>query len=400
MKFTKFNRRSFLMSSGALAAGALLPVRVKANETVDPQMGSAKIREVKTYRLKDALFVCIVAENGTTGWGEASPAAGAVVESFIQTTLKKTLIGRDAWDAEPIWDDLYFGNQALGRSGAMMYAISAIDIALWDLKGKLTGLPLHKLLGGDYRSKIRAYASVNNNGKTAKETADWAAKLVGLGFTAIKLAVNHTTRAADRSTDQTLEYAKAIRKAIGENVDFWVDSGNVYTAARAIELGRRLRDEAGIVYFEEPVSTLNLPELAQVCEALDFPVIAGVEEHSLWQFRDLIDNGKVGVLNPDVTRSGGLTAARRIAALAQATSRQFILHSTRPAFAVAASLHLAASISNCGPYIQFMDTSAFPEIISATRAAYEFKEGLLRVPNVPGLGIEPDEAAIRRLVVS
>jgi L-alanine-DL-glutamate epimerase-like enolase superfamily enzyme len=179
-----------------------------------------------------------------------------------------------------------------------------------------------------------------------------------------------------------------------------VDINNGYTAARAIEMGKRLRGELGVIYFEEPVSTQNLHELAQVVEALDIPVIAGEKEYTRWQHRDLIEQGRVGILNPDVTKCGGLTEAKKIAALAQACSRPIIAHNTKPTFSTAAALHFMASISNAGPFIEFVDLDEFRELLGVMRTNVEFSDGSLRVPQGPGLGLEVDEAAVRSAVVS
>lgn len=358
---------------------------------------------MRTFKLKDALFLQIVADNGVTGWGEASPNNRHVVETFIHTGLKKHVIGRSVWDAEPIWDDMFFDNHDLGPSGALPYAIAGVDIALWDLRGKLTGLPVCRLLGADYRNKVRAYGSFGVSGgskMTPEQAARQAAKFVERGFSAVKLRMQIRERNINPWPDPTFSYAKAVRQTIGDKVDFWVDINNGYTAARAIEVGKRLRGELGIIYFEEPVSTQNLHELAQVSEALDIPVIAGEKEYTRWQHRDLIEQGKVGILNPDVTKCGGLTEAKKIAALAQACSKPIIAHNTKPTFSTAVALHFMASISNAGPFIEFIDVDEFKDLLILMRTNVDFRDGSLHVPQGPGLGIDVDETAVKRAVVS
>jgi L-alanine-DL-glutamate epimerase-like enolase superfamily enzyme len=160
-----------------LTALATLPVSAAAADSA-PALSSAsgvKLKDVRTFKLKDALFLQIVADNGVTGWGEASPNNRHVVETFIHTGLKKHVIGRSVWDAEPIWDDMFFDNHDLGPSGALPYAIAGVDIALWDLRGKLTGLPVCRLLGADYRNKVRAYGSFGVSGGS-KMTPEQAAR--------------------------------------------------------------------------------------------------------------------------------------------------------------------------------------------------------------------------------
>lgn len=361
-----------------------------------------KIAALETFRLKNALFVKVSSSEGLIGWGEVSPNNTRVAETFIHHGLKEHVMGRSIWDAEPVWDDMFYDNHDLGPQGVLLYAIAGIDCALWDLRGKAAGMPVHKLLGGAYRTRVKAYGSFGVDGgtkMTPEQAAAQAVKFVERGFKTVKLRMQIRERNVNPYPDPTLPYARAVRKAIGDQVEFFVDINNGYTAARAIEVGKRLRDELNVRYFEEPVSTQNLHELAQVSEALDIPVIAGEKEYTRWQQRDLIEHGKVDILNPDVSKCGGITEAKKIAALGQATERPIIPHNTRPTLATAASLQFAASISNCGSFMEYVDTDGFRALMGAMKSNVELKDGYLVVPQAPGLGIEPDEAALRRLVV-
>jgi L-alanine-DL-glutamate epimerase-like enolase superfamily enzyme len=399
------NRRNFLQ--GSAAAGAVsLPLNAPAQEKPTNGFSSAskvRITDVKTYKLKDAIFIQVISDAGISGWGESSPNNRHLIETFIHTGLKEHVIGRNVWDAEPMWDDMFFDNHDLGPSGALTYSIAGIDCALWDLKGKLVGQPVYRLLGGRYRDRVRAYGSFGVNGgrdSTPDEAARQAARFVERGFTAVKLRMQIRERNINPRPDPTFAYARAIRRAIGDSIEFYIDINNGYTAARAIETGKRLQQEFGINYLEEPVSTQNLHELAQVCEALSFPVIAGEKEYTRWQHRDLIERGKVSILNPDVVKCGGLTEAKKIAALAQACSRPIIPHNTRPTFSTAAALHFMASISNAGPFVEFIDLDWFRDLMSLMKTTVEFKDGFLAVPQRPGLGIEVDQEAVKRATVS
>lgn len=361
-----------------------------------------KVLGLETFKLKNALFVKITSGDGLVGWGEVSPNNIAVAETFIHNGLKEHVIGRGIWDAEPVWDDMFFDNHDLGPQGVLLYAIAGIDCALWDLRGKAAGLPAHRLLGGAYRTRVKAYGSFGVDGgrkMTAAQAAAKAVKFAERGFKTVKLRMQIRERDINPHPDPTLPYARAVRKALGDQVEFFVDINNGYTAARAIEVGKRLRDELNVRYFEEPVSTQNLHELAQVSEALDIPVIAGEKEYTRWQQRDLIEIGKVDILNPDVSKCGGITEAKKIAALAQASERPIIPHNTRPTLATAASLQFAASISNLGPFMEYVDVDDFRSLMGAMKSNVQFEDGYLLVPQAPGLGIEPDEAALRRLVV-
>jgi len=405
----KFDRRSFLKTSAAVGAAALLAPKIaeaQNNSTSQSPLAAAsgvKVKDVKTYKLKQAIFIEVVADNGVSGWGEASPNNRHLIETFVHKGLKEHVIGKSVWNAEPMWDDMFFDNHDLGPAGVLPYSIAGIDIALWDLKGKLVNLPVYRLLGGKYRDKVRAYGSFGVDGgrkMTAAQAAAKAAKFVERGFTAVKLRMQIRERNINPKPDPTMEYARAVRKAVGDKIEFWVDINNGYTAARAIEMGKKLRQEIGVNYYEEPVSTQNLHELAQVSEALDIPIIAGEKEYTRWQMRDLMERGKVGIINPDVSKCGGLTEAKKIAALAQACSKSIIPHNTKPTFSTAAALHFAASISNCAPFMEFVDVEEFKDLIGLMKNNVEFKDGFLLVPNRAGIGIEPDLERVKRAVVS
>ncbi|MBY0373114.1 MAG: hypothetical protein K2Q23_03920, partial [Bryobacteraceae bacterium] len=126
--------------------------------------GELKVAAIETFKLRQAIFVKVTADNGVAGWGEASPNNRHVVETFIHTALKRHVLGRGIWDAEPVWDDMFYANHDLGPQGALMYAIAGIDCALWDLRGRVAGMPVHRLLGGAYRTRVKAYASFGVDG--------------------------------------------------------------------------------------------------------------------------------------------------------------------------------------------------------------------------------------------
>jgi galactonate dehydratase len=402
-----FARRTFLQTTAAAGLGASLTgaAGAAARQPAAPAAASrVKIADLQTYKIKDALFVKVTADNGQTGWGESSPNNRHVAETFIHHGLKQHVIGRNVWDAEPMWDDMFFANHDLGPDGVLQYAIAGIDVALWDLRGKLVQQPVHILLGGRYRDQVRAYGSFglnlgSNNPLTTAEAARTAAKFVERGFTAVKARTQYRERKINPWPDLTFAYFKAMRQAIGDRVELLACLNSSYTAARAIEIGKRLHGELGVNYIEEAVSTHNLHELAQVCEALPFPVIAGETEYHRWRMRDLMDVAHVGMLNPDVIKCGGITEVKKIAALAQACSRPIKLHNTRPTFSTAAALHLLASISNAGPFVEYPDPDKFKDQLAMVQTGIEFKGGMLLVPQRPGLGVALDEAAVKRAVV-
>lgn len=357
------------------------------------------IRKIETFVVKGACFVKVTASNGATGWGETDADNAPLMAAFIQNGLAEKAIGQDPWNGEKIWDTMFFANHDQGPGGALANAIAGIDIALWDLKGRMLGLPVHQLLGGMYRDRIRVYGSFGVRGgraMTAEQAAAQAAKFVKRGFTAVKLRMQIRESNQNPDPDPTLVYARAVRAAIGPDIDFLVDINNGYTVARASEVGKRLRDELNVMFLEEPCSDQVHSETAAAVRALDMPVIAGEKEYTRWQLRELITMGNPDILNPDTIKAGGLTEMKKIAAIAQAYGKPIICHNTRPTLGTAASLHFVASIPNCGPLMEFVDVDNFQELMGFMRNNARYEAGYLFVPTAPGLGIEPDEEKIRK----
>ncbi|MFN3322896.1 MAG: enolase C-terminal domain-like protein [Bryobacteraceae bacterium] len=196
--------------------------------------------------------------------------------------------------------------------------------------------------------------------------------------------------------DPTFTYVGAVQEAVGPKIELLVDINNGYTVHRAIEVGKRLRDEFGIRYYEEPCSDQFHENSAAVAAALGgMAIIAGEKEYTRWQLRSLIVHGNVDYLNPDIVKAGGLTEMKKIAALAQAFQKPIICHNTRPTYSTAAALHYMASISNAGPFMEYPDEDDFIDLIRLTRRDFKYDSGYLSVPQAPELGVEIDEAALR-----
>jgi L-alanine-DL-glutamate epimerase-like enolase superfamily enzyme len=226
-----------------------------------------------------------------------------------------------------------------------------------------------------------------------------ARTFIAQGFTAVKLRMQMREINQDSPADPVLTYARAVRDAIGPDVDFLVDINNGYSAARGIRMAKRLREEFNILFLEEPVSDQTHAETAAVVRAVDVPIIAGEKEYTRWQLRELIIMGQPDILNPDTIKAGGLTEMKKIATIADAYGKPIICHNTRPTLGTAASLHFIAAIPNCGPLIEFVDVTRHTDLIACMRRTVTFANGRLAVPTGPGLGVEVDEAAVRRRVV-
>lgn len=361
------------------------------------------IQQVDTFVVKGACLVKLTASNGVVGWGEADADNPPLMAAFIHNGIKQKALGQNPWDSEKIWDSMFFGNHDQGPGGALANAIAGIDIALWDLKGRLLGLPVYQLLGGLYRNRIRVYGSFGVRGgraMTAEQAAAQAAKFVRRGFTAVKLRMQIRENNQNPEPDPTMTYARAVRAAIGPDVELLVDINNGYTAARGVEMGQRLRQELNVLFLEEPCSDQVHSETAAAVKALDMPVIAGEKEYTRWQIRELITMGNPDILNPDTIKAGGISEMKKIAAIAQAYGKPIICHNTRPTLGTAASLNFIASIPNCGPLMEFVDVDNFQELMGLMKNNVRFEAGYLYVPEGPGLGIEVDEAKVRQAVLA
>jgi len=357
-----------------------------------------EIAEVRTYSHKQAVIVRVRAKDGATGWGECAFDHPSLMTAFVHDGFKRELIGQDAWDAERLWDRLFYANHDLGPGGALANALAGVDLALWDLKARLLDVPVYKLLGGAYRDRVRAYGSFGvgfGRRMNPEQAAAKARKFVSKGLTAVKVRIQIRENRQNPDPDPTFDFVNAVRGAVGPKVELLVDINNGYTVKRAIEVGKRLYEEFGVRYYEEPVSDQYHEASAEVARALpNTYVIAGEKEYTRWQLRSLIVHGNVDYLNPDIVKAGGFTEMKKIAAMAQAFEKQIICHNTRPTFSTAASLHFLASISNCGPFVEYPDPDEFPELMSVARVGYKLENGFLTVPQDAGIGVEVDEPAL------
>jgi len=397
---TQFTRRSFLSQAGIIGLGSTalpttFPLQSKQHSL---QKSDVKITDIKTYIIPRGLFVKLETDAGVTGWGECSPNNQRVVQAFIETDFKNTVIGRDPFDVEPIWDDLFWENHDLGPAGALPYAIAGIDLALWDIKGKILDVPVYKLLGGAYRKTFDVYGGFGLEGGKVP-VADAVKRAVSLaeeGFKIIKFRMQIRENNLDPNPDPTLKYYKATRKELPDDVELFIDPNEGYTAARAILIGKALQDE-GMRYYESPCPLENHRDTAQVVEALDIPVLAGEKCYSRWQFRDLITQGNPDVIQPDIIKSGGITEVKKIAALGQIFFKKVAPHNTKPTLGTAAALHLAASISNFGPFIEFVERNRYQEVLSTVENPIALENGQLVLPEGPGLGLTVDEKRVEQL---
>jgi L-alanine-DL-glutamate epimerase-like enolase superfamily enzyme len=356
---------------------------------------------------RGALLVEVECDDGTVGIGEAGPGGGSTA-TCIEKDLKPLLVGQDPLMIEGLWQLMFTRTRQYGRRGIAMNAISGIDIALWDIAGKVAKLPVYKLLGA-CRDRVEAYASGGfyQEGKGVDGIAHEAEGYRARGFKGMKMKIGRNPSTGTHlrqlsgnvdfcETDPSEDLARiaAARKALGPHAKLMVDVNCAWSPAFAIEMGREMAP-CKLFWIEEPVATDDIDGSARVADALD-TAIAGYEtELGLYGFRELISRGAVDIVQPDIAWTGGFSEGKRIAAFAQAHHRMVAPHAFGSAVLLMASLHFAASIPNA----LMLEWDQNPNGLRTDLPKEELRlesDSTVRVPERPGLGIELDRAAVER----
>lgn len=394
-------RKTFLRNSAIAAALGFLPgekLFAYDKSGASREFSNVKITAVKPYVFDRGVFVKIESSEGVSGWGEGDSDYPSMIAKAVEVELKDHVIGKDPFDSEHIWFRMYFKGFDMGNSGILTGAISAIDNALWDLKGKLLNMPVYKLLGGADQEKVKVYGSFGRSRKggylSPKEMAEEAATFAEQGYKVIKARMQIRQFNVDPSPDPTYHIIKEIRKAIGDEIEIYVDYNNGYSSAKAIVLTKKLYEHFNISLVEEPVTQQNYNELKQVVDAVDIPVSAGEHEYNKWQFRELITLANVDYLNTDVIKCGGITECRKVAGMAQAFDKQIMVHNARPTLATAASLQFLGSLVNSSEYQEYGGRRENLGLWPLFENSLEYNNGYLKIPQEPGLGLIPNEKAM------
>jgi galactonate dehydratase len=343
------------------------------------------------------LLVRIRTDEGLEGWGEASLHGDVGAVETAVRSYAEHLVGQDPAGPERHWHRLY--NMWRWRGGAVSQsALSGLDIALWDLEGKRLGVPVHRLLGGAHRDRVRCYASHWLSGvETPEQAAAGAREAVARGYTAFKwIAVTHEhLRAGEtRAIARAAELMAAAREAVGPGVDIMVECSEFLSPRTAERLDRALAPYDPF-WLEEPIPFENPRAMAQLQARLRTPIATGERLLSRHEFRELFELGGCRVAQPDVMHCGGLTEAKRIAALADAWYVPLAPHNPGGPICVAASLHLAAAIPNFLILEQMEPQRHARDALSSPALVIE--DGHFRVPDAPGLGVQPDVEALRAM---
>jgi len=368
-----------------------------------------KITKVETFQLvfdearpnNRSAFVRIETEDGQFGMGEASPMQGGLASlTIIAADMAPYLLGKDALDHAVLLDTLYHKCIKLGPEGATTAALAALDIALWDLKGKLLGQPVYKLLGGAWRTSLTCYASVGGNAwRTVDEVVEVVERRVAKEQpAAVKIRWDGDRTKLDVDIPGDIAKAKAVRKALGDDFVLGFDANNGYSVGGAMRVGRALED-LGFTWFEEPVQHYHISAMGEVAQRLDITVSAGEQTYTLQGLKDLINAG-VRMVQPDIVKMGGITGIMQCAAIAYAHGVDLVPHQTQPSLGHLANLHVLSTIMHLNKPVELAD--GWERAGSVFTNPSEPKDGLFHLPVAPGLGaqFDPEELKRRSIPVS
>lgn len=338
-----------------------------------------------TYTHSSLSFVRIHTDEGIEGIGIGR---GGEIERVVIDQLKDELIGEDPVNVERLWEKMWIP-KLIGRRGLTTRAISAIDIGLWDLRGKIAGMPIYKMLGG-FRDRIPTYVAGGyyEEGKGLKELAKEMEDNLAMGARAVKMKVGAVSYREDA------ERVKTVRDAVGPDVKVLVDANCAYRYYEAIQLAKRI-EEYDIFWFEEPVAADDYSGHRKLAQATSIPIASGENEYTKFGFRDLIAQESVAILNADANILGGITEWMKVAALAQAHHIDIAPHGNQEVHA-----HLVAAVSN-GLILEFYRDSTNPMWGKTYMETLRINsDGTVSPPNVPGLGADPNYKELEKHRVS
>lgn len=347
-------------------------------------------------------------DGGLHGWGEATNWPGSPLVEAACRHVGELLLGQDARRIDFLWTKLYRDMNWLGQAGPLLSAISAVDIALWDLKGKALGVPVYELLGGAHRTRIPLYANYwfIEGGHTPEDYARQARETVKLGFAALKFdpfAHVHYWYGEDLSTDgslteaqkqRALEVVRAVAEAVGPGVAIAIETHAFLNAPTAIEMARRLAElRFNCMWYEEPAPPEFPDAVADIRSKIPLPVCVGERLHSRFMARAVLERRAADVLMPDVTRCGGISELRKIASLAEAWNVPIAPHNPNGPLSTIASAHVMAAIPNA--FRQEFMLKDVPWRDACLSHPLPVVNGCFELPDRPGLGFDVNEEVLR-----
>ena len=347
------------------------------------------------YAERNICIVKITSDTGHVGWGEGYGPA-SVIKAGIEH-LSPFVLQQNPLETERIWNRMYLRSLDYARSGVLVSAISAIDIALWDLKGKILDLPVCLLLGGKKRESIIPYATgmYFKKGADLKVTLPSEAKeYANQGFKAMKMKVG-------LGVEEDIENVKLVRSAIGPDIHLMIDANHAYNLREAVQLARGV-EKYNVYWFEEPISPEYYDQYAELRRKTTIPIAGGECEYLRFGFQRLLQSNSVDILQPDICASGGLTEAKRIATLASVYGVEIVPHTWGTGIAIAAGLHFIANLDPLPGRLKSPDN--FIELDRTenklredlTSSGMKFENGEIKISDAPGLGFEMNEEVLHK----
>ena len=349
-----------------------------------------KIDKIESFFIRNGYVIRIHTDNGISGVGQTACWGYPEAVDSIINTFKKYLIGQNPLRIEHHWQYLY--RMGPFRGTALSGAISAVDIALWDIKGKHFGVPIWELLGGNCRDKIRLH--LLGGGGTPETMYEAAKAAVEEGFTALKfdpVVGNFQDMTVDRLVKTARDLVAAAREGGGPDLDLIVEVHRKLTPMNSIVLESALAP-FNLYFIEDPIQIDTITTQAELAKRMTTPLAIGERNVSIWEFREILEAGGPQYVRPDVGLAGGITHCKKIAALAEAYHSAVVTHNFLGPLITAASLHLDTSIPNfiTQEYTKGDESEAF----SVYKVAYQREGGYIPIPEAPGLGIELDDSLI------
>ncbi|MDR9828011.1 mandelate racemase/muconate lactonizing enzyme family protein [Vibrio sp. FNV 38] len=355
-------------------------------------------------KARSSLIVEVVTEDGISGWGESlchglqSPLIAA---SFIENVFKPMLIGRDAFDVEVLWEEMYNRTRPYGQGGAAVNAISGVDIALWDAIGRALNKPIHKLIGGAFRKDVVPYATGFyrvEDGQYPQDLIEEAQCYVNGGLSALKLKVGFDVK-------NDIELIHQIREAVGPNVRIMADANASYTVGTARQIIKET-EECDLYFLEELLAPEDLKGYKQIKNLSKTKIAAGEQIFGKQGYRPWLAQGALDIIQPDLCSSGGITECKKIAALAQANNTMMIPHVWGSGVGIAASLQFIASIpatpmslNPIEPMLEF-DLSSHPFRTDLIFDGIQLSDGKVAISDKPGIGMEVNTEIINKYKIN
>jgi L-alanine-DL-glutamate epimerase-like enolase superfamily enzyme len=370
-----------------------------------------------TSSAQDSLLVIIHTDGGVSGVGEcdANPwMAKACIEApgthTMGLSIKDMLIGADPFQIGELWRRMYVGTAMNGRRGVVVHAMSAVDMALWDLCGKAIGQPVHALLGGTARPRITPYASLQPAGKRYEEYRDAlclsAEKARNLGFKAMKTEITMNGPYAHggmrEDYDRHTDVLAAVRKTIGPDITLMVDVQYLWDDAATCLSVVKDWAEFRPYFLETPIWSDNVRDMAKLAESAPMPIAFGEWLATRFEFEELMDVGKIQVVQPDVGRVGGIGEAKIVCDMAKERGRTIVPHCWKTGISISATAHLAFVTDHCA-YIEYLPPQLCHELLRRELAQEELifaPDGTIPLPVKPGLGVEIDWKIVERYKVA